>query len=51
MNLISVETNVVETETGELPAHLAKQTAEAIAELSASQLMLVGGGSGAASLN
>jgi hypothetical protein len=48
MKLISVETNVVETEAGELQA---KQTDEAIAELSASQLMLVGGGSGIAGLS
>jgi hypothetical protein len=42
MNQISVETNVIETETAEL------QTAQdAIVELNSAQLMLVGGGTAA----
>jgi hypothetical protein len=44
MNQITVETNIVETEAAELQA-LAIQTADAILELNAAQLMLVGGGS------
>jgi hypothetical protein len=46
MNQITVEANVVvETEVAELQA-LAVQTADAILELNASQLMLIGGGGG-----
>jgi hypothetical protein len=44
MNQITVESNVVETEATELQA-LAIQTADAMLELNAAQLMLVGGGS------
>ena len=44
MNPITVESNVVETEATELQA-LAIQTADAMLELNAAQLMLVGGGS------
>ena len=43
MNQIIVETNVIETETTELQA-LAMQAADAIVELNATQLTLVGGG-------
>jgi len=49
MNQIS-ETNVIETEASELQALAAMQAEEAFAELSASQLLLVGGGSGTAIL-
>jgi len=45
MNQITVEANVVEFEATELQA-LAIQTADAIVELNASQLMLIGGGTG-----
>ena len=45
MNQITVEANIIETEVTELQA-LAIQTADAIVELNASQLMLVGGGGG-----
>ncbi len=43
MNQITVEANVLETEATELQA-LAMQTADAIVELNAAQLLLVGGG-------
>ena len=45
MNQI-IETNVIELETSELKALVAKQTEDAITELNSAQLMLVGGGSG-----
>jgi hypothetical protein len=44
MNQI-IETNVVELETSELNALIARQTEDAITELNSAQLMLVGGGS------
>jgi hypothetical protein len=43
MNHITVEATIVETEATELQA-LAMRAADAIVELNASQLMLVGGG-------
>ena len=44
MNQITIETSVVETETSELGCS-ARQIDEAITELNAAQLALVGGGS------
>jgi len=44
MNQISVETNVVETETNELQGFGVTPAADAIKELSCAQLSLVGGG-------
>lgn len=44
MNQISVEANIVETEMNELQALFARHTEDAITELSAAQLALVGGG-------
>jgi molybdopterin biosynthesis enzyme MoaB len=44
MNQISVETSVVETETNEQTLAIAQK--DAIVELSATQLILVGGGTG-----
>ena len=44
MNQITVETNVIESEATEVQA-LAMQAADALVELNASQLTLVGGGS------
>jgi len=45
MNQITVEATLVETEATELQA-LAMQAADAMVELNAAQLMLVGGGMG-----
>ena len=46
MNQITVEMNVIENEATEVQA-LAMQAADAIVELNASQLMLIGGGGAA----
>jgi hypothetical protein len=46
MNHISIEANGVDTEASQLETLAAQQAQDAITELNAAQLVLVGGGSG-----
>jgi hypothetical protein len=46
MNQINADMSVVEIESGELPSLNSEQIEEAITELNATQLALIGGGTG-----